>query len=115
MVESKTAASGNTAAEEIPAAIFSGIHKVSENGTRAATKPLIEDLLVLKEENLETERQLVKPLKPLIEEVLPKPLDPSLKPSKPDETIEPPPEGVGNGESQAISSGPGKFTCAGSR
>ncbi|XP_048371117.1 dynein axonemal assembly factor 1 [Sphaerodactylus townsendi] len=106
-VKDKTTTSGNTATEEIPVAIFSSRNRVPEDSTKQDVKPLIEDLLAQKEESLETEGQLAKSLKPLIEEILPEPLDSSLKLSEPDETTELNPEEVGSGESQATSSNPG--------
>ncbi|XP_054856133.1 dynein axonemal assembly factor 1 isoform X2 [Eublepharis macularius] len=111
MEEGKPAASGNTAAEEIPAAIFSSIYKVPENSSKEAVKPLIEDLL--KEESLESETQPAKPWKPLIEEIFPESLDSSLKPSEePVETTEPNPDGAGSGESQAMFPSPGNVSEA---
>nr|XP_056718327.1 dynein axonemal assembly factor 1 [Euleptes europaea] len=107
-IKSKTTTSGNTAAEEIPAAIFSSVYKEPEGCRKEAIKPLIEDLLARKEESFETERQLAKPLKPLIEEIVSEPLDSSLKPSEPDKTTELTSEGVGSGESQATFSNPGE-------
>lgn len=81
--------SANAEVEEIPTSIFSNIYKTPEGNT--AGRILAADLA--SEEVLETNVQQAKSLKPLIEEMVPEPLDSSLHPTAS------PPEAVVNGVS----------------
>ncbi|KAJ6666131.1 hypothetical protein lerEdw1_001035 [Lerista edwardsae] len=82
--------SANPEVEEIPTSIFSNVYKISEGNT---ARKLAADLLA-QEEVLETKVQQAKPLKFLIEEMVPEPLDLSLNPIA---YNEPSPEAVSNG------------------
>ncbi|XP_066493643.1 dynein axonemal assembly factor 1 isoform X2 [Tiliqua scincoides] len=79
--------------EEIPTTIFSNISKISEGDS--ARRTLAADLLAHKEV-LGTK---VQQTKPLIEEIMPEPLDLSLHPTAYNDADESPPEAVGSGVS----------------
>lgn len=93
--------SANAEVEEIPTSIFSNIYKTPEGNT--AGRILAADLA--SEEVLETNVQQAKSLKPLIEEMVPEPLDSSLHPSAS------PPEAVVNGVSHGIVPNYSIHTC----
>ncbi|XP_042336545.1 dynein axonemal assembly factor 1 isoform X2 [Sceloporus undulatus] len=74
IVEGNTLISGNIVTEEIPTSIFS-----NEAGSKEALQPFITDLLAQEKADIETKIHPAKPLRPLIEEITPEPLDPSWK------------------------------------
>ncbi|XP_061449671.1 dynein axonemal assembly factor 1 isoform X2 [Rhineura floridana] len=107
--EGNTATSGNIGTEEIPISIFSNTCKIPEVCTKEAIKPIVTDLVVQQEEVLETK---VQPAKPLIEEIIPGPLDSSLKLLAHDETDELIPNVVENGDSHNVISCLGNISKA---
>ncbi|KAM7146969.1 dynein axonemal assembly factor 1 [Macrochelys suwanniensis] len=67
----------NSVTEEIPKAIFSNICKVPEDSQRETTRLLVEGLAEpwSPERDLEIKVKQVKPLKPLIQEIIAEPID----------------------------------------
>ncbi|XP_007054035.3 dynein axonemal assembly factor 1 isoform X1 [Chelonia mydas] len=103
---------GNSVTEEIPTAIFSNTCKVPEDSQRETTRLLVEGLAEpwSPERDLEIKVKQVKPLKPLIQEIVAEPIDDILTSAAYNKVDELTPEELDNKDSHIKPSCPENST-----